>query len=506
MLKLLERDMPIIRKYIEEYGHSFDTPSEDIDTTELSFDKWAHEKKELFKLLGNKLILDYPTRLCIENDPVELMTRSLVQKGTMRKLYDKLKTCMPEEYHYDLKHLLLNPYTLAYNKVRQNLRLPLSPAKDLDIPAGARPLRVIQKLAKAYDLEEYYKLFQRDHSLVLGQTHIEGTLHLSIHPMDFLTCSDNNYKWSSCMTVQKMGDYRAGVIEMLNSPIIVEAYVNGDDAGWFSKKWRSFFIVCKDAIVSIRAYPYENSALTEKCGRWLAELAGKNWGINFPCEDAYLWHDITKSGLGEGWQISADRTITVNFNPDTEILSYPDEFRIGERHFGAFSSEVIKNTHTHMSFNHYGESICPICGEPLEFSFQLLCEHCAPYPVCDKCGRPITAERDLVYIDGDSDEKVCVDCYEDAIDLCSITNEIITDWVEILLEGSNFYITIGKETFTDKSIMSKYFKAAPHILDDEIAHPEYWIEPENLTELGRKLYNLSDPEAWEKFLRDRPRY
>ena len=52
MLKLLEKDMPIIKEYIEEYGHSFDHPQEDIDTTELSFDKWAHEKKDLFKLLG----------------------------------------------------------------------------------------------------------------------------------------------------------------------------------------------------------------------------------------------------------------------------------------------------------------------------------------------------------------------------------------------------------------------------------------------------------------------
>lgn len=503
MLKLLEKDMPTIKKYIEEYGHSFDMPCEKINTDELSFDKWAHEKKDLFKLLGNQLIVDYPNPLHIENDPVDLMTRSLVRKGGMSLLYEKLKSLIPEEYHADLAHLFCNPYTLGYNKTLKDLRLPLSPAKNLVIPAGARPLKSIQKLAKSYNLEDLFKLFQRDHSLTLNQTHIDGTLHLSIHPMDFLTCSDNNYKWSSCMSVQKMGDYRAGVIEAINSPFIVEAYIKSIDGGWLDKKWRCFFLVFKDFIISVRAYPYENSTLIEKCGRWLAELAGKNWGEVFPCEEDYLWHDIETSNFGKDWNIAAGRKITIAFGTEN-VLSYPDEFRIGEKHFGAFSKELIDSPLGYLMINYCGEAVCPICGEPLEYTFQVLCKDCAPYITCEKCGRPITSSNDAILF-GVSDI-ICVDCYEDTIAVCAITNKITTDWVEVLLEGSNQYISIDKENFTDKSIISKYFKAAPHILDDEIAHPEYWIEPENLTELGRELYNLSDPEVWEKFLRDRPRY
>lgn len=506
MLKHLKKDMLTIKEYIEQYGHSFDKPIEAIDTTDLSFEKWAYAKRDLFKLFGNKLIVNYHTPLHIENDPVELMTRSLVHEGGMSLLYEKLKERMPEEYHKDLTHLFCNPYTLGYNKTLKNLRLPLNPAKNLDVPAGARPLRVIQKLAKAYDMEDLFKLFQRDHSLTLNQTHIDGTLHLSIHPMDFLTCSDNTYSWSSCMTVRKIGDYRAGVIEMLNSPSIIEAYIKTVGGDWLDKKWRCFFIVSRSSIIAVRAYPYDNSALVEKCGRWLAELANKNWGIEFSCEDEYMWHTMSRSGYGEKWNIAKNRFLNVDFTPGEDVLSYPDEFRVGEKHFGVFTKHLIHSTVKTLVCNYFGEAICPICGEPLEYSFQILCEECAPFPVCDKCGRPITVDRDLIYPDTDEDAMLCVDCYEDAIDVCSISNEVITDWVEVLLDGANSYITISKEVFNNKELLSKYFKASPHVLDDSIAHPEYWIEAENLTELGRELYGFKSQEQWESFLRNRVRF
>jgi hypothetical protein len=292
---------------------------------------------------------------------------------------------------------------------------------------------------------------------------------------------------------------------MLNSPFVLEAYVKSEGGDWLDKKWRCFFIVTRDSIISIRAYPYNNTALIEKCGRWIAELAGKNWGEEFPCEEAYLWHEIERSAYGKDWQIAKRRKLSVCFGPSETSLSYPDEFRVGEKHFGAFSKKLIKSRCGYLMYNYFGEHVCPICGEPLEHTFQLLCQSCAPYPVCDQCGRPITADRDMVYPDTDDETILCVDCYEDAIDVCSITGDVITDWVEVYLYEANSYITIGKDTFNDKSMLSKYFKAAPQLLDDSIAHPEYWIEPESLTEAGRKLYNILDQGQWERIMRNRNR-
>ena len=109
---------------------------------------------------------------------------------------------------------------------------------------------------------------------MIQENSITGTLCFSVHPLDYLSISENTYNWASCHSLD--GDYRAGNLSyMLDSSTIV-CYLRGannvklplfpDDVPWNSKKWRVllFFSDKQDIIFAGRQYPFtSNNGLDE---------------------------------------------------------------------------------------------------------------------------------------------------------------------------------------------------------------------------------------------------
>lgn len=494
-MNLEHKDLEIIRDYIYKYGASFAGETVDVHTIAPLYNSWRKNKKELYKMFGEEVILSRP--VCFDFNPEDLMTTALVRDKGMASLYERLKAILPEEYSMDLKKLFCNPTSLGTNSMIEDVRLPLTQGKMLRVNKGDRPLRAIQKLANAYNLDGDFRIFQRSHSLALNQTHIEGDLCLSIHPMDFLTASDNAENWDTCMRLRpggktrRYGDYRAGVMEALADTRIVCAYVKSNKntcEGWNSKRWRMFFIVGKDYVVGIRAYPYANKQLAEMCGRWLMELNSSYYGTEYR---EPLWVKLN--------EVSTYYTFisgpSVYFRQDKEdMIGYPDEFHPNEEYFFAFGTNYEGKT-TYFDL-HYPDTppTCPICGEQLLNPWEICCCECAPYPTCDKCGQAILTPSDMCYTDVNSDDFLCRECYDNVIEIDSITGDIITDWVELhcMVNGSLTPKTaiIDTDNFNDEDYMSKYVAGKIYILDDEIAHPEYYCEEESLTQAGRDLFYL----------------
>lgn len=150
-----------------------------------------------------------------------------------------------------------------------------------------------------------------------------GVICLSIHPLDFITMSDNGNHWNSCMNWtedREGGCYRVGTVEMMNSNMAVCAYVLSDDEKkrdwffgeygleweredklypdidqekssqkkidewtWNNKQWRCLYYINKDIVCSGKAYPYRNDALSLKILDMIKNLAEKNlnWTYQF---------------------------------------------------------------------------------------------------------------------------------------------------------------------------------------------------------------------------------
>ena len=140
-------------------------------------------------------------------------------------------------------------------------------------------MRVLQKMAKEFDLPDF-DIFRNHISRITEVRKSKVKFTLSIHPLDYMTMSDNVNGWESCMNwTQGPGSYRAGTIEMMNSPLVVVAYITtkpyypaNTSIEWTSKSWRELIIVHPNTICSVKSYPYYNIAFDKALVNWLAEI------------------------------------------------------------------------------------------------------------------------------------------------------------------------------------------------------------------------------------------
>ena len=321
---------------------------------------------------------------------------------------------------------LINYWTLAENKYSGDpFIIELKDGKKYTVSSGCKPMKALAKIAEAYDIEDFED-FRICHSLIHNQKKIKGIINLSIHPLDYWTMSDNECDWSSCMSWQEPGGYRQGTVEMMNSPIVIVAYMSaanpmtiGNGFTWNNKKWRQLFIVDRDIILGIKSYPYYNDELTLTITKWIKELAETNMGWQYFGEE---------NGM----------PIKYNFNP-FHNPDYPDEERL--LRFAFFSNNMYTDvgcmdwhpmyvgTHVHydcglgynqryydnkptyqIDINYSGESQCVWCGNTdpgLDDESCLCCDVCQDSIRCCECGERLY--DDGYYIDGD---QLCEDCYE----------------------------------------------------------------------------------------------
>ena len=290
--------------------------------------------------------------------------------------------------------------------------------KKFNVNSGCKISKVLGKIATGFNLTDYER-FRIAHSRILNQKELTGNLCISIHPLDYMTMSANDCGWSSCMDwTDDNGCYRRGTVEMMNSPMVIVAYLTSetpyDVCGlkWSNKKWRELFIVNEDIITGIKAYPYYNENLEKTVCEWLRDLAVKN--LNW----TYLKH-YAKYDHGCESRIRGLRNpTTITF---TTTAMYND-FRSKEEHEGFFNPFIASDYHAHYS----GVGNCVSCGEAtIELSENdsesvLVCMSCESIGKCVECGS-ICDNDDLIELDG---ELFCNYCYDHSACDCEICEEV----------------------------------------------------------------------------------
>lgn len=110
-------------------------------------------------------------------------------------------------------------------------------------------------------------------------------LVLSIHPIDYMTMSDNDCGWRSCMNWSG-GEYSNGTIEMMNSDYVVVGYLESTEKPMMrrcghdvpNKSWRCLFYVTPYMILGGKPYPYDNNDLVKAGVEALKKMTGKSYG------------------------------------------------------------------------------------------------------------------------------------------------------------------------------------------------------------------------------------
>ena len=153
----------------------------------------------------------------------------------LQKLRDNRKICFDDivcvgwlfnydniRYGYikDVPRFAVNKYCFKFDN------------REMIIEPGQKIIKTIQKVLNFYGYDMSNGLFEEFRNKVSNITtssNIKSNLVLSIHPIDYMTMSDNNCGWSSCMSWKNNGMYSDGTIEMMNSNMIIVAYLESDN-------------------------------------------------------------------------------------------------------------------------------------------------------------------------------------------------------------------------------------------------------------------------------------
>ena len=393
---------------------------------------WGRAKSHyLNNLFDGKLILE--KEVCYEKSKVELEEEisELIHswnESASTEFCKRFRNYIFEHFDdYDMWSIknsllsLVGQCALASNTYQgETFSITLPNGKKMTIQEGSKTIKIVGKLAKAFEIEGFEE-FRIAHSQILNQKQLKGTLCLSIHPLDYMTMSDNECGWDSCMSWSQFGSYRQGTVEMMNSENVIVAYLKSkedmhicNDNYWNNKKWRELFIVTNPVITEIKAYPYHNPALTEIVMDWLKELAYFN--LHWTYEDAVRRNyreEIQMEGLGT----SGDK-----FSLYFETGSMYRDFGSDRGHLMSFGKNLsiedlekypYKEDANRLYVCYSGLGQCMVCGRTSQYAdfyndASLACDCCYSYRLCACCGEPLRG--DDYFVNG---ECYCQDCYYD---------------------------------------------------------------------------------------------
>lgn len=388
---------------------------------------WENAKLSfLYKLFGSdKLILKKEVSYEKSSDQLESEITRNVFRRQGEKFYNNLYNFINNNWYGEnnIKKLvnLLYENALAKNKYEgESFEVKFPNGKGYRISTGCKISKALSKIADGFGIEGYEE-FRIAHSQVLNQKKLTGNLVLSIHPLDYITMSDNDCGWESCMSWKYNGEYRQGTVEMMNSPSVLVAYLESEkpmkicQKDWSNKKWRQLFIADESLIVSIKDYPYYNRDLTVIVCEWLRELAKENLGLEYSSINKFKNNE-------ESFAVNG-RDIIFRFNTD---WMYNDFGCVPDYHalmIGNIPEEKIVCNRWYncdaYEFLYSGPSQCMICGKIhpyLENESNLVCTECQSFSRCDWC-EEYCSEENLIYFNG---SYICPSCYEYEVKSCDI--------------------------------------------------------------------------------------
>lgn len=314
---LTDIDENLIRAYISIYGNA------ECGPLNLVLNEWNKNKLTLFKAFGKKLTVSkniiIPSNDTVITSALDSIFHPYIiwyssDVTAVLDHPDRLEEIVGNKFLCDLIIFWVNQnYCIQDLRILSRLFLHRNFIKgyistlEVDLPYhcrdfkctlknGMKTIRTIQKVLKAthYPNMDLFEEWRNQISLIQKDNEISAKLVLSIHPIDFMSMSDNKCNWSSCMRWSS-GCYSAGTLEMMNSNVAAVAYLESSSPFELSlnetgevynvpnKSWRSLVFIHKDILLCGKQYPYHNDFLTTAVLDFARELVEKNlnWKYQF---------------------------------------------------------------------------------------------------------------------------------------------------------------------------------------------------------------------------------
>ena len=265
MFEYLENDFKTVIK------HSQGIEDPKIDNL---FTIWRNSKKKFIERFGG-LIYEVPYEVEFNLDPREQNLRIMEFSDEVDRIY----------HNYELsKFIDANAESFFDNKV--------SHSGDKNVPKGMKLLKAFRYFE---DDKNNLRRLQDAASHVIQENKIKGKLCFSVHPLDFLSSSENSYNWRTCHSLD--GDYRAGNLSYMVDRSTFMVYIKGEEecelphfgpVKWNSKKWRVLMHVSNDDEIMFagRQYPFNSKSGLDQVLKIYNELMVGKTEL-YPSENKY---------------------------------------------------------------------------------------------------------------------------------------------------------------------------------------------------------------------------
>ena len=222
------------------------------------FDLWLENKKSYIELFDGKLIYELPEPVSFEmteKDKKSKFEDFLTSMDTYVNINDDFIDFLEAERDGFFSNTVCEEY-----RTRSGEKIP-------------KGMKLVKAFKYFIEDKELLTELQMAASQIIQKDKITGRLCFSVHPLDFLSSSENAHNWRSCHALD--GEYRSGNLSYMVDSSTVIVYLKSDEDAvlpnfppsvkWNNKKWRMLLFLSNDWAMAFagRQYPFSSdTALT----------------------------------------------------------------------------------------------------------------------------------------------------------------------------------------------------------------------------------------------------
>ena len=402
-------------------------------------EQWANAKKRMIMAM-NGLVYEHP-------EPVTFLLDESTRKRRFESFIEWVATTVADEI---ADFLVENEEGFYDNKTIKEYHL-WGRGENAIIPAGMKIGKALNKFFSPIYGENVVEPIRIEASRLIQENAVTGKLCISVHPLDYLSISENNHNWRSCHALD--GEYRSGNLSYMLDECTVVAYLKSEEdvvlprfphyVPWNNKKWRCllYFDFERHVVWAGRQYPFSCKSSLNIVEEHLLKP------LHFFCDRRdvspfYDWTHQTFKGeikigdmetyLKEPYIVYAngisplrewikDEEGSMQFNDLLNSSYYtPEMLQFGTNNGFRKRVEPMK----------VGRRVpCICCGNhDIEFSETMRCKQCTlesgiemeEIGSCAYCGERIFLEMDYCY----GDSYYCPTCYMEHIVTCHDCGDI----------------------------------------------------------------------------------
>ena len=399
-IRKIQEQFELVIHYSQEIPK---VPGQRFVNTDSLFEEWLEAKRDFIEAFGGKLIVELPGKVTFE----------LSQEEKIKRVKDFLTAVDCNYENPDLARFIdIQKEGFYENKVIEDFEYCGE-----KIPKGMKVIKAFKFFEKnPKKLED----LQNAASMLIQEDKITGVLCLSVHPLDYISASENCHSWHSCHALD--GDYRAGNLSYMVDKHTIMCYLRADNCDyilpdfpsevpWNSKKWRVWIHLSDswDIMFAGRQYPFTsnvglnlakkelieptlNVRFTDFTNQYLTggiklKMEDENFLPSFE-EDLFDKYMVINSRAVPLQDVIVDAPGSLDFNDLLRSSCYVPQYAYrvkqvthwywGDSHYRTIVHSTYDESDRIMpKFRIGGRVSCVMCGNQLDYSGSFVCEECS---------------------------------------------------------------------------------------------------------------------------------